>query len=356
MFDESSNRDAVTYNALIDGFVKAGEMARARELFDAMPVRDSVSWGTLLSGYAAANQCQEAIELFNQMLTLAFRPDNVALVSALSACAQLGELDLGKRIHDYIVSNGIRLDAYLSTGLVDLYAKCGCIETAKEIFKSCRDKKLFTWNAMLNGLAMHGHGRLLLDYFLQMVGTGIQPDGVTFLTLLVGCSHAGLVDEARKLFDDMEAVYKVPPELKHFGCMADLLARAGLIKEAMEMIEGMPMGGDVFVWGGLLGGCRIHGNVGIAQKAAEQVMVLNPEDGGVYSIMANIYANAKRWDEVTKIRRLMSERRVKKNAGCSLIQLESVIHEFIAGDSLHPQTDEIYSLLNGIEKHQLEAF
>ncbi|KAI7986023.1 Pentatricopeptide repeat-containing protein [Camellia lanceoleosa] len=301
------------------------------------------------------NQFKEAIELFDQMVGLDICPDNIALVSALSACAQLGELEKGKTIHNFIEQKGIKKDAFLSTGLVDLYAKCGCIETAMEIFESSHEKALFTWNAMLTGLAMHGHCQLLLDYFSRMVKNRVQPDGVTFLAVLVGCSHAGLIDEARLLFEVMEGTYGVPRELKHYGCMADLLGRAGLIREAMKMIEDMPMGGDLFVWGGLLGGCRIHGDVEIAEKAAERVMEISPKDGGVYSILANIYANAKRWDDLGKIRRLRDCMRVKKNAGCSLIRLDGVIHEFVAGDSLHPRTEEIYLALNGIGQHQLEA-
>lgn len=171
----------------------------------------------------------------------------------------------------------------------------------------------------------------------------------------MGCSHAGLINEARTLFTEMESIYGVPKELKHYGSMADLLGRAGLIKEAMEMIESMPMSGDVYVWGSLLGGCRLHGNVEVAEKAAEQIMEISPEDGGVYSTMADIYANAKRWDDLTKIRRLRDSRKVKKNAGCSLIQLEGVTHEFVAGDNLHPKTDEIYLVLNGIGQHQFEV-
>ncbi|KAF5932655.1 hypothetical protein HYC85_028826 [Camellia sinensis] len=355
VFDESSYRDVVSYNALIDGFVKTGETERARELFEEMPMRDSVSWGTILAGYAKMNQFKEAIELFDQMVGLEICPDNIALVSALSACAQLGELEKGKTIHNFIEQKGIKKDAFLSTGLVDLYAKCGCIETAMEIFESSHEKALFTWNAMLTGLAMHGHCQLLLDYFSRMVKNGVQPDGVTFLAVLVGCSHAGLIDEARLLFEEMEGIYGVPRELKHYGCMVDLLGRAGLIREAMKMIEDMPMGGDLFVWGGLLGGCRIHGDVEIAEEAAERVMEISPKDGGVYSILANIYANAERWDDLGKMRRLRDCMRVKKNAGCSLIQLDGVIHEFVAGDSLHPRTEEIYLALNGIGQHQLEA-
>lgn len=355
VFDKSSYRNVVSYNAMIDCFVKAGEIARGHQLFDEMPVQDTVSWGTIITGYAQMNYCKEAIDLFNHMLALDLKPDNVALVSALSACAQLGELEHGKTIHTYIKQNKIRIDCFLSTGLVDLYAKCGCIETAREIFESSLDKNLFTWNAMLVGLAMHGQGQLLLHYFSRMIKARVQPDGVSFLGVLVGCSHAGLVHEARKLFDKMESVYGVPRELKHYGCMADLLGRSGFIGEAMEMIKSMPMAGDVFVWGGLLGGCRTYGDVEIAKKAAEHVKELNPGDGGVYSIMANIYANAEQWDDFVQIRKSMNGKGVKKNAGCSLIQLNGVSHEFIAGDSLHSQSNEIYSVLDGIGKHQLEV-
>ncbi|XP_062091487.1 pentatricopeptide repeat-containing protein At5g61800 [Humulus lupulus] len=344
--EDPQHRDVVSYNTLIDAFVKAGEISGARKLFDEMHLRDSVSWGTILAGYAQSNQCEETIRLFYQMLELQIRPDNIALVSVLSACAQLGDLERGYTIHDYISTNGIRLDSFLTTGLVDLYAKCGCIEIAKKIFDSSLDKNLCTWNAMLVGFSMHGLGQQSVNYFFRMIEAGIKPDGVSFLGVLVGCSHAGLVDEARKLFNEMESMYMVCREQKHYGCMADLLGRAGLIEEAMEMIRQMPMGGDVFVWGGLLSGCRLHGNVGVAKKAAERVMQLKPDDGGVYSIMASVYANAEQWEDVVKMRRWRESKKVKKSAGCSLIRLEGVTHEFVAGDTLHPQTDEIYSILN----------
>lgn len=322
VFYESPEKDVVSYNAMVDGLVKTRQITLARELFDQMPVRDAVSWSTMIAGYAQTNLCSEAIELFNQILALELRPDNTALVSVLSACAQLGELELGKIVHKYIKRNGIRVDSFLATGLVDFYAKCGCIETARDIFESSTDKNVFTWNAMLVGLAMHGNGSVLLEYFSRMISSGIQPDGVSFLAVLMGCSHAGLVHEARKLFNDMETVYGVHTELKHYGCMVDMLGRAGLIGEAMEMIKGMPYGGDVFVWGGLLGGCRTHGNLEVAKKAAQQVMEIKPEDGGVYSIMANIYAHTEQWDDLVKIRRSLSaNKRAKKISGFSLIRL-----------------------------------
>ncbi|KAG8379654.1 hypothetical protein BUALT_Bualt07G0111600 [Buddleja alternifolia] len=356
VFEGSLFRDVVSYNVMIDGIVKAGEIDKAREVFDEMPERDAVSWGTLLAGYAKLNRCVEAIELFDHMVDLEVKFDNVALVSYLSACAHLGELEKGKMIHDHIRRDGIKLDLYLGTALVDLYAKCGCIEMAKEVFNSCRLKNVSLWNAMLAGLAMHGHGIPLLQYFSRMVENGIKPDGVTILALLVGCSHSGLINEARTIFSEMESVYRVPRELKHYGCMADLLGRAGLIKEAVEMIREMPMVGDVFVWGGLLGGCKIHGNLEVAEVAAKRVMEVKPEDGGVYSVLAHMYANSHRWDDLVKVRRLRDCRwGIKKSAGCSLIELDGIKHEFVSGDCLHVHTDEIYFVLHCLELHQYEA-
>ncbi|MED6191994.1 hypothetical protein PIB30_006141 [Stylosanthes scabra] len=325
LFDESSHRDVVSYNAMVHGFLKIGDITRARELFDEMPERDSVSWGTMIAGYSHAKLCSEAIDLFNEMIGLGVRPDNIALVNVLSACAQTGELEQGRIVHDYITRNRIRIDSYLATGLVDLYAKCGWLETARDVFESSNDKNVFTWNAMLVGLAIHGKGSVLLDYFSRMIAAGVKPDGVTFLGILVGCSHAGLVDEARRLFNEMESMYGVSREHKHYGCMVDMLGRAGFLEEAAEMMKQMPSGGDVFAWGGLLGGCRIHGNVEVAKKAAQQIMEIKPEDGGVYSVMANIYAHTEQWDDLVKIRRsLGANRRADKIIGFSSVRLDDI--------------------------------
>ncbi|CAL9100201.1 unnamed protein product [Musa textilis] len=209
----------------------------------------------LLAGYSKVARFEEAIELFDGMLAIGAAPDDVALVSALSCCAQLGMLDRGEAIHEYIKKNRAELNVYLSTGLVDMYTKCGCISVATEIFESTPWKNLFTWNAIIVGLAMHGNGEMSLEYFNRLRAVGVRPDGVTFLGVLVACSRAGLVDMARSLFDEMESIFGVERKLKHYGCMADLLGRAGMIKEAMEMTEGMPMKGDAYVWGRVL--CRL---------------------------------------------------------------------------------------------------
>ncbi|CAL5067494.1 unnamed protein product [Urochloa decumbens] len=323
VFDEMpSAPDVVSHNALVHAYASAGRVRDAREVFEGMPVRDAVSWGTVVAGCAKAGMPEEALGLFKRMREECFRPDDVTLAAVLSCCAQLGALDKGREVHEYVRQTRPRPNVFLCTGLVDLYAKCGCVEDAREVFEACPERNVFTWNALIVGLAMHGHGTVALEYFHRMLADGIQPDGVTFLGVLIACSHTGLVDMARRVFSDMESQHNVPRELKHYGCMADLLGRAGLIEEAMDMVRKMPMGGDSYVWGGILAGCRMHQNVEAAEVAARHLLQLNPDDSGVYSAMAGIYADAGRWEDVAKIRKLMDERIGRRNAGCSSITTE----------------------------------
>ncbi|KAL6652815.1 hypothetical protein ACP70R_011740 [Stipagrostis hirtigluma subsp. patula] len=326
VFEGMSSPDVVSYNALVHGYVRAGQVPLALRVFEGMPARDATSWGTVVAGCAKAGRWEEALGLFDRMREEGFRPDDVALAAALSSCAQLGALEKGRGVHEYVKQSRSRPNVFLCTGLVDLYAKCGCVEAAREVFDECSERNVFTWNALIVGLSMHGHGTVALEYFHRMLAEGVQPDGVTFLGVLIGCSHAGLVDMARRVFCEMEGVYNVPRELKHYGCMADLLGRAGLIKEAMEMVRTMPMDGDTYVWGGILAGCRMHGNVEAAEVAAQHLLELNPDDSGVYSVMAGIYADAGRWEDVSRIRKLMDERIGRRNIGCSSIVTEQKDH------------------------------
>ncbi|ONM52943.1 Pentatricopeptide repeat-containing protein [Zea mays] len=301
VFEEMpSAPDVVSYNTLMHAYVNTGSVAVAREVFEGMPVRDATSWGTVIAGSAKAGQLEEAMALFDRMLEEGFRPDDVALAAVLSCCAQLGALDKGREVHGLVKLSRPRPNVFLCTGLVDLYAKCGCVEAAREMFEACQDRNVYTWNALIVGLAIW----------------------VTLLGVLIACSHAGLVDLARRIFHDMESVHNVPRELKHYGCMADLLGRAGLIEEAMNMVRKMPMEGDNYVWGGILAGCRMHGNVEAAELAARHLLQLNPDDSGVYSAMAGIYAAAGRWEDVVRIRKLMDERIVRRNVACSSITTE----------------------------------
>lgn len=354
IFNEFSFKDVVSYNTMIDGLVKSGDVSSARRLFEQMRERDSVTWGTLIAGYAQWDMSKETIELFSLMMESQLRPDNIALVSALSACARLGEMDIGRNIHDYIVQSHVPIDSFLCTGLVDFYAKCGSLQTAIELFEANPRKNLHTWNAIIIGLAMHGEGSRSLGYFSKMVDCRIKPDGVTLLGVLVGCSHSGLVNEACQIFNEMERVHGVAREPKHYGCMMDLLGRAGLVNEAIDLIREVPENGDIYIWGGILGGCRKFGDVKVAEEAAKKVMDFFPEDGGVYSIMAGIYAGADRWEDVVRTRASMSAGPATRKAGCSMIEVDGTMNEFVSSDSSHPQSGDICSALNAIDKHKTE--
>ncbi|KAI4380088.1 hypothetical protein MLD38_006314 [Melastoma candidum] len=322
VFNQCQWKDAVSFNTMMDGLIKKGDVDFARELFDAMLAPDAVSWGTLVTGYSQTGQARQAIELFDCMMGLGVRPDNTTLVSVLSACAQLQEVGHGMRVHDLIHELRIEIDSFLCTGLVDMYAKCGQLEAAIEAFNESSERNVCAWNALLLGLAMHGQGQLAFQYFSRMtVDAWVQPDGVTILGVLVACSHSGLVEEACKIFEQMESVYSVVREPKHFGCMTDLLGRAGMVQEAVEMISGMPPNaGDIFVLGSLLAGCRKHENIKVAEKAAQLIIKLFPEDGGVYSVMADVYANANRWSDVVETRTSLSASAAIKSIGYSMIQ------------------------------------
>uniref|UniRef100_A0A8R7TI88 Pentatricopeptide repeat-containing protein n=1 Tax=Triticum urartu TaxID=4572 RepID=A0A8R7TI88_TRIUA len=319
VFDEMPTPDVISYNALMDGYIKTGRLGLAMKEFHPMPQRDAVSWGTVIAGCAKVGQWEEAVALFNRMRGEGLRPDDVALTAVLSCCAHLGALEKGREVHEYVMQSRSRPNVFLCTGLVDLYAKCGCVEVAQEVFDWCPVRNVFTWNALIVGLAMHGHGTVAVKYFNRMLVEGVRPDGVTFLGVLIGCSHTGLVDMAKRIFSEMEGKYGVSRELKHYGCMADLLGRAGLIEEAMKMVEKMSTKGDTYVWGGILAGCRMHGNVEAAEVAARHLLELNPEDGGVYSVLAGIYADAGRWEDVARVRKLMDQRTGRRNVGCSSI-------------------------------------
>ncbi|TVU03133.1 hypothetical protein EJB05_51344, partial [Eragrostis curvula] len=322
LFEEMPAPDVISYNALVHGYVRAERMELALQVFQGMPVRDAASWGTVVAGCAKSGRLEEAMGLFDRMMEEGFMPDDVALAAVLSCCAQLGALEKGREVHEHIKQNRPQPNVFLCTGLVDLYAKCGCVDAAREVFEVCPKRNVFTWNALIVGLAMHGHGTVVLEYFDRMMADGIQPDGVTFLGVLIGCSHAGLVGMARRVFCEMECVHNVPRELKHYGCMADLLGRAGLIDEAIDMVRKMPMEVDSYVWGGILAGCRMHRHVEAAEVAAWHLLELNPDDSGVYSAVAGIYADAGRWEDVTRIRKLMDEKISQRNVGKSSITTE----------------------------------
>ncbi|KAL4195000.1 hypothetical protein AMTRI_Chr05g71270 [Amborella trichopoda] len=342
-------------NSLIDMYSKCGSIKIAHHLFDEMPERDRVSWNVMIGGCAHAGFYKEALSLFRRM-QLFEEPNEVTFLTILPVCAQLGALDLGKWIHAYIekdMKNPIfaKNAVSLCTTLVDMYAKCGSIEVARQLFDKMEAKSISSWNAMISGLAMHGHALSALELFSKMVAMGLVPDDITFVGVLCACSHAGLVKEGRKYFDFMSKNYGIAPMIQHYGCLVDLLGRAGLFDEAMELIENMgSIEPDAALWGSLLAACRVHNNLELAESIAQHILKLEPQNPGVYVLLSNIYAKASKWDEVAMIRTKLKDRGLKKVPGCSSIEVDSVVHEFLVGDTSHPRTKEIYEMVDEIDR------
>lgn len=349
LFDKMPEKDVVSWTTLLDGYAQLGNYDEAHRVFEAMPCQDIAAWNVLISSYEQNGKPKEALATFRKLQTSkSAKPNEVTLVSTLSSCSQLGAIDLGRWIHVYIKKQGIKMNYHLTTSLIDMYAKCGDLEEALEVFNSAGRKDVFNWSAMIAGLAMHGRGRTAVDLFSKMLEAKVKPNSVTFTNILCACSHAGLVDEGRNLFHQMEPIYGVVPGLKHYTCMVDILGRSGHLEEAIEFIEKMPIAPNASVWGALLASCRLHGNVELAEKACSQLLELDPKNHGAYVLLSNIYAKTGKWDQVSGLRKFMRDSGLRKEPGCSSIEVSGIIHEFLVGDNSHPLSKEIYSKLDEV--------
>ncbi|CAN6684717.1 unnamed protein product [Malus baccata var. baccata] len=342
--------NVVLWNVIVDGYVRVGDFRAARELFDKMPHRSVVSWNAMISGYAQNGFYKAAVEMFRDMQIGNVCPNYVTLVSVLPAISRLGAFELGKWIHLYANKNGIGIDDVLGSALVDMYSKCGSFEKALVVFEQLPKRNVITWNAIISGLAMHGRVEDALDYFSKMEQAGVVPSDVTYIGILSACSHAGLVEKGRSFFNHMVNVVGLEPRIEHYGCMVDLLGRAGLLEEAEELILNMPIQPDDVTWKALLGACKMQGNIDMGKRVAEILMDLAPRDSGSYIALSNMYASLGNWEEVANVRLRMKDMDIRKDPGGSSIELDGAIHEFVVEDESHPRAGEIHSMLEEISK------
>ncbi|OMP09048.1 hypothetical protein COLO4_05854 [Corchorus olitorius] len=338
----------VLCNVMIDGYVRVGDLRSARELFEKMSQRSVISWNVMISGYAQNEYFKESIEMFRLMQMGDVRPNYVTLVSVLPAISRLGALELGKWVHLYAEKNKIEIDDVLGSALIDMYSKCGSIEKAIQVFERISKPNTITWSAIIGGLAIHGRAKDALDYFARMERNGVTPSDVVYIGILSACSHAGLVEEGRLFFNHMVNEVGFEPRLEHYGCMVDLLGRAGLLKEAEEFIQNMPIEADDVIWKALLGACKMHGNVELGDRIAAILMNMAPRDSGAYVALSNIYASSRDWESVARVRLKMKDMGVRKDPGCSWIELDGVVHEFLVEDDSHPRGKEIHLMLEEI--------
>ncbi|GMN42338.1 hypothetical protein TIFTF001_011546 [Ficus carica] len=329
----SEKPDQVVNNALLRLYAECGCPGDALKVFETMPIRNVVSWNSLIASFASRDQVFDALAAFRKMQGEGMGFSWVTLTTILSVCTRVTALHSGKEIHAQIVKSANRPDIPVLNSLLDMYAKCGEVDYCRRLFDKMQGKDLTSRNTMLTGYAVNGFIEEALALFDAMVQSGLKPDGVSFIALLSGCSHAGLIDEGRRLFNEMKSEYGVSPTIEHYACLVDILGRAGDIKEALEVVETMPKKPSCSIWGSLLNSCRLHGNVSLGKLVAYQLFELEPNNPGNYVMLSNIYANAGIWDGVESIRELMEEKGIKKEAGCSWIQIRNRIHTFVAGGS-----------------------
>ncbi|XP_057968816.1 pentatricopeptide repeat-containing protein At3g29230 [Malania oleifera] len=377
LFDETPERDRVSWNTMLDGYAKAGEMDAAFILFEKMPERDVISWSTMVSGYSKAGDmdmarmlfnkmpfknlipwtimvsgyaekgfAKEAISLYKQMEETGLKPDDGAVIGILAACAKSGLLGLGTRVYASIQRTGFSCSIQMSNALIDMYAKCGSLNKASKVFDDMAKRDLVSWNVMLHGLAMHGHGEEALKLFSRMKLEGFKPDKITFVGVLSACTHAGYVDDGLLYFQTMERDYGIVPQIEHYGCMIDLLGHWGRLEEAFKLVKSMPFEPNAIIWGTLLGACRMHNAVELAEDALHRLVELEPSDAGNFSMLSNIYAAAGDWNNVANVRMQMKSKGIQKPSGASSIELDNEVHEFTVFDMSHPKSDKIYQIID----------
>ncbi|PIA45168.1 hypothetical protein AQUCO_01700596v1 [Aquilegia coerulea] len=348
LFGAFTERDVISWNTIIAGYAKSGELEIATSLFDEMPKRDIVSWNSLISGYAQKRDWSALMNSFRVMVEENVRPDNITIVTLVCAAAEVGGLYLGRLIHGWVIRSHMKIDAFLASALIDMYCKCGSIEKALMIFNGVCEKDVAVWTAMIAGFAFHGYGSRAMELFHEMQEIRM-PNQVTFVAVLSACSHGGLVDQGLKVFNSMK-MYGIEPRVEHYGCLVDLLARAGKVSEAKSVIEKMPMKPSGSIWGAMLNVSKAHGNVELAETALTELLKLEPEKEGGYVLLSNIYAACGRWSYSHKIRDIMESRGVKKIAGCSSVVIDGVTHNFVAADKRHSRCVEIYFILNILKR------
>ncbi|XP_060205021.1 pentatricopeptide repeat-containing protein At2g02980, chloroplastic-like [Lycium barbarum] len=341
--------DVYTNTALVYMYGICQQPDDARQLFDEIPERNVVTWNALITSYTHNRRFREAIDVFREMLACGVKPGEVTMVGVLSACSHLGALNQGRWIHDYIVRNRLRMNVYVGTALIDMYAKCGDIDEAKKVFESMGVRNVYTWNVLISAYAMNGQGEAALEAFDRMVVEDFKPDDVSFVGVLCACCHQGFVEEGRRRFSSMINQFGLQPKIMHYGCMIDLLGRGGFLDEAMEMIHSMKLKPDAIIWRILLGACRFHGREELGEFSFRKLLELEPMNGENYVLISNVHTQRKKWTEVGDVRELMDSGGIKKIPGCSSIEIENEVYEFKASDPLKTGHEEIHKMLEDMK-------
>ncbi|XVE64366.1 hypothetical protein DITRI_Ditri07aG0095100 [Diplodiscus trichospermus] len=333
-------------NSLVSMYAKSGRMDNAQKAFESLFEKNLVSYNTIVNAYAKNFNSEGAFELFHEITDTGIEVNAFTFASLLSGAANVGAIGKGEQIHARLLKSGFQSNQHISNALISMYARCGHIDAAFQVFNEMSDRNVISWTSMITGFAKHGFATRALEIFHKMLEAGIRPNDITYIAVLSACSHAGLVSEGWEIFKSMHEKHGIAPRMEHYACMVDLLGRSGSLREAIEFINKMPCTPDALVWRTFLGACRIHHDKELGQHAAKMILQQDPHDAAAYILLSNLYASAGQWEDVAQIRKNMKERNLIKEAGCSWIEVDNKIHRFHVGDTSHPQVQEIYKKLD----------
>lgn len=332
---------------LVDVYARFGCVSNASSVFDEMQTRNVVSWSAMIACYVKNERPFEALELFREMIaeTDDSFPNSVTMVSVLQACGALVALEQGKLIHGYILRRGLDSILPVMSALITMYARCGKLNLGQCVFDQMDKRDVVSWNSLISCYGIHGYGKKAIQVFKDMISHGVSPNHISFISVLGACSHSGLVMEGKMLFDSMIREHGMYPSMEHYACLVDLLGRANQLDEAAKIIEDMRIEPGPKVWGALLGSCRIHCNVELAERACKRLFELEPRNAGNYVLLADIYAEAEMWNEVKRVKQLLEARKLQKVPGCSWIEVRKKVYSFISVDEFNPQSEQAHALL-----------
>ncbi|KAK9270979.1 hypothetical protein L1049_026567 [Liquidambar formosana] len=350
VFDDMNQMDIGACNALIAGLSRNCLTENALRVFRQIEGQgvelNVMSWTSMIACCSQNGKDIEALELFREMQIAGVKPNSVTIPCLLPACGNIAALMHGKAAHCFSLRREISNDVYVGSALIDMYAKCGRIQASQHCFDGMPTRNLVCWNAIMGGYAMHGKAKEAMDIFHLMQRSGYKPDFVSFTCVLSACSQSGLIEEGWYYFNSMSGEHGIEARVEHYACMVTLLGRAGKLEEAYSMIRKMPFKPDACVWGALLSSCRVHSNVSLGEAAAKKLFELEPKNPGNYILLSNIYASKRMWNEVDRVRDTMKSMGLRKNPGCSWIEVKRKVHMLLAGDKAHPQMAQIIEKLD----------
>ncbi|KAJ3701134.1 hypothetical protein LUZ61_004839 [Rhynchospora tenuis] len=335
-------------NALVSMYNNSNSIGEARKAFNQLHTQNMISYSTIMNGQVANASTEEASEIAHPFKNMVRGVNAFTFASLLSGAARVGLLTKGQKLHAQLLKAGYGSGLAICNSLITMYSRCGYLDDACKVFSEMSRRNVISWTSMITGYAKHGYADTALALFDQMISSGVRPNGTTYTAVLTACSHAGLVHQGKEHFSSMQRVHKILPRMEHYACMVDLLGRSGLLDEAMNFINSMPMKADTLVWRTMLGACKVHGNVELGEIAAKNILQIEPQDSAAHVLLSNLYAKAGKWDGVAKIRVAMKEQNVNKEAGISWLEIENVIHEFHVGDTCHPRAKEVYAKLDDL--------